>query len=228
MTIQNTKKPNRKARRETVRLLALCALLCVPLLFITPISDAGYRAACYFVPSLQNRLDSELSTASGNGDLATVKRSLRRGANIEALPHLGFSPLLNAILGNCPDGDCPDTALYLVQQGAGVNNAPLLPGQKSVLLYSVLTGQSPELIKEMLQHGAKVDWQDSDGVSVLMTAASSDNAPIVKLLLQHGANPNLRDNKGKTALDYARREKKTAVMRVLEDAMRTQKAKPRA
>jgi len=59
-----------------------------------------------------------------------------------------------------------------------------------------------------------------EGLTPLIYAAFANDLTTAKFLLRHGAKPNLRDKSGKTALDWARREKKMNVIRVLKTALR--------
>jgi serine/threonine-protein phosphatase 6 regulatory ankyrin repeat subunit B len=60
-----------------------------------------------------------------------------------------------------------------------------------------------ETAKILLDHGAKVNLQDANGVSALMEACSGGHPEVVKLLLEHGAKVNALDSKGNSALIYA-------------------------
>ncbi|MGI9548826.1 MAG: ankyrin repeat domain-containing protein, partial [Bdellovibrionales bacterium] len=103
--------------------------------------------------------------------------------------------------------------------------------KRTALMYAASSNKT-EIVKLLLQAGANVNGQDSDGRTALMYAASSDKltyiitnekrkhesiefyissdktenkTEIVKLLLQAGANVNARDNKYRTALTIAYR-----------------------
>lgn len=210
MTSNSVAKPNRKARRETLRLLSLCALLCVPLLFIAPVRDAGYRAACHIVPSLQQKVNWQMYAGASGGDLTSVKQALARGANIEGFTRHAPSPLSNAILNNHPG-----VALYLVQQGANVNEQTILNGVNTPFFDAVFHGTSPELVEAMIQHGANINWQDENGFSPLMVAVSQGDLPMVKLLIRSGANLNLRNKNNLTILEQAHYSQQTSIEKYL-------------
>jgi ankyrin repeat protein len=57
-----------------------------------------------------------------------------------------------------------------------------------------------DLVAELLRYGAKVDSRDSDGATVLHTAASVGSCAIVQLLLERGANKEARTLEGQTPL----------------------------
>ncbi len=71
-----------------------------------------------------------------------------------------------------------------------------------VLLASVMSNSYQE-VKDELQQGADVNYQDQDGVTVLIYAARTGNTAIAKLLLEKGATLNLQKKDGWTALMMA-------------------------
>ncbi len=75
-----------------------------------------------------------------------------------------------------------------------------LPG--GVYISSFLP-ENPMLIKALLDHGARVNVEDSDGPTPLLLAAGWGYTHTVALLLSHGAAGNRPDSKGLTPLVYA-------------------------
>ncbi|KAG4256764.1 hypothetical protein FPRO03_03774 [Fusarium proliferatum] len=63
--------------------------------------------------------------------------------------------------------------------------------------------------------GIDVNFQDRDGRTALMLAASGGTVGMVKLILASGAEPNMQDNSGRTALCYAKNIEKMKAL--LED-----------
>ena len=61
---------------------------------------------------------------------------------------------------------------------------------------------SGELIKLLIEHGADLNTQDKNRVSLMQTAVSFNYPHIMNLLLESGANPNLRDKEGNSPLSY--------------------------
>lgn len=51
--------------------------------------------------------------------------------------------------------------------------------------------------------GINVNYQSSDGTTLLHEAANRGNDKLVKILMEAGANPSKKDNYGDTALDVA-------------------------
>jgi ankyrin repeat protein len=79
-----------------------------------------------------------------------------------------------------------------------------------------------ETYRLLLDHKADVNAQDYSGTTALM---ETDDADVTALLLQHGAKVSLKDKLGKTALDWARDNRDQARIRLLEAALKKEKAK---
>ncbi|XP_032676834.1 ankyrin repeat domain-containing protein 50 isoform X2 [Odontomachus brunneus] len=58
----------------------------------------------------------------------------------------------------------------------------------------------PQVVEQLLKHGAMVDCADWDQRTALRAAAWGGHEDIVKTLLQHGADVNRTDDEGRTAL----------------------------
>lgn len=62
---------------------------------------------------------------------------------------------------------------------------------------------SPRTIADLIDQGADVNMQDSDGTTALIVAIKQGNYQVVEYLLEHGADPNLSNNRGLTPLKIA-------------------------
>lgn len=60
-----------------------------------------------------------------------------------------------------------------------------------------------KMLKQMLDHGAKIDQGQSLTQTALHLAAKIDSPPIIDLLVQHGVSVNASDPQGRTPLHYA-------------------------
>ncbi|CAI8053433.1 Ankyrin-2 [Geodia barretti] len=60
-----------------------------------------------------------------------------------------------------------------------------------------------EVVDQLLQHGATVDLQRSDGWSSLMAASDNGHVGVVDKLIQHGATVDLHDKDGVSSLMVA-------------------------
>ena len=63
--------------------------------------------------------------------------------------------------------------------------------------------ESSVTVKALLGSGAKVDLQDTDGMTALMLAVKKERVDHVKLLMAANADREIKDHDGLRALDYA-------------------------
>jgi ankyrin repeat protein len=76
------------------------------------------------------------------------------------------------------------------------------------------------IVKQLIEHDADIDHQNSEGESALISAAQTDNIEMVKYLLGQGANHTLINEDGQTALDLAlvQEEQSEAIIDMLQQA----------
>jgi ankyrin repeat protein len=60
-----------------------------------------------------------------------------------------------------------------------------------------------ELVKVLVEHGANVNAQTSDGKTIFHAAMSKEMELLVKYLIENGADMHVLDIEGKTPSDYA-------------------------
>ena len=74
----------------------------------------------------------------------------------------------------------------------------------------------------LLKHGAKADGLGNLGGDYiecpLIKAVRKGNKDMVLLLLKHGAKKGIKDEEGRTALYYAKQQKHTSIIQILEKA----------
>ena len=74
----------------------------------------------------------------------------------------------------------------------------------------------------LLKHGAKADGLGNLGGDYiecpLIKAVIKGNKDMVLLLLKHGAKKGIKDEEGRTALYYAKQQKNTSIIQILEKA----------
>ncbi len=143
-----------------------------------------------------------LSEAAYVGDADIMKLLLEHRADAKAL---GGAALYFAVASGCKE--CTDLLVSRVGKdelsGAAVANAPPLGDARPVAM--------------LVADGADPSAKDSDGHSLLMLAAASENVapPLIEELVRRGAEVNTKDPQGHTALDFARRRGTDAVAEAL-------------
>ena len=74
-----------------------------------------------------------------------------------------------------------------------------------------------EVLRTLLDAGAKVNVTSNDGVTALMLAADEGHVNNVQLLIKASADINARDKSGKTALQYAQEKEHRVIVRLLKE-----------
>lgn len=73
-------------------------------------------------------------------------------------------------------------------------------------LFNAVKQQNLEAIKKLVENGADVNAQDTDGHTALMIASSYENFEIVKFLVESNANVCAINKFNKTAFHYTNNE----------------------
>ncbi len=77
-----------------------------------------------------------------------------------------------------------------------------------------------EIVEYLVKKGADLSFISRDGQPVLVLAVGTGNEKICRILVENGANPTLCDSMGMSALNYAKLFKKTALIPLLEAAVK--------
>ena len=99
------------------------------------------------------------------------------------------------------EGDAHAVAAWL-DEGGGVDAACAERGQRTLLIAAACGGQEA-IVRMLLQRGASVNLQSSDGCTALMAAANEGHTTIVQVLLDAKADASLQTKSGNTALMIA-------------------------
>jgi hypothetical protein len=179
------------------------------------------------VDVMDQRKVTPLNAATFGNDTATVRLLLDASADINtADTFIGLTPLINAS-GNRN----LEAVKLLLAKGANVNavsktqDLPKIQtgtvefGGWTPLLMAVPFGPV-DLIKTLMDAGAKVNVQDYRGFSPLMLAATTDHASpeIVRLLLAHDADTKPKTRAGETVSDWANKFGDRAILGALGGA----------
>ncbi len=172
-------------------------------------------------PADRNGLTA-LLTATLLNESVSAKMILEAGGDPRANGGVLGTPLMAAAI----NGNAELTRLYL-ERKADINavsadsDGIVKNGQvqfgRVTALHMAAAGQSPEVVKLLLDRGATVDPRDIRGMTPLMFAVSTDHPvpEIIKLLRARGADPLAKSTIGETTLDWARKFNDPAVLRVL-------------
>lgn len=135
--------------------------------------------------------DAAWFDAVKRGNLATVKKMVQQGQNLEAKDN---DALGQTALGWAAFIGYEDMVDYLIAQGASLQATDR--GDVYNVLKSAVLGKNTRIVRKMhLLLKDSVDLNDqtleSDGETLLMVAASNNRIDTVEYLLSQGANPNL-------------------------------------
>jgi len=139
--------------------------------------------------------DALLLAARRPGGSAIVKLLLENGAEPNGRNVFGATPLMAAVAAE--DEASVD---LLIAAGADVDAAPnsdvpgfIFGGGRTPLMWAAYRKNAP-LVRNLLQHGAKLDGFTVVGSALTQAAWSSDHN-VARILLDAGADPNQRDPK---------------------------------
>jgi len=127
--------------------------------------------------------------------------------------------LPEGVFESAEEGDAQGVAAWL-DEGGGVD-ARCGEYDETLLIVAAAGGQEA-MVRMLLQRGASVNLQDSDGVTALMEAAGNGHTTIAQALLDAKADASLRGIDGNTALMAAEQEKHTATAQLLRQHAKQQ------
>jgi ankyrin repeat protein len=170
-----------------------------------------------------NQQSTPLLAASAANDLLSIKLLLEHGADANDADVFGMTPLMLAagngnlkaiemLLGRGANVN----AVTKPEINQGVKNGPIALGNLTALHVATPAG-GPEIVKALLDAGAKVDATEIRQMTPLMTAIAGDHADprVVKLLLERGADRNRKDRDGTSAVDWARKYNSPTILHEL-------------
>lgn len=166
-----------------------------------------------------------LIAAANVNDSTTAKLLIDQGADINARANIGqpATPLMAA----AHNGNAELVRLLLARSASvnvpsmpssnRVNNGIVQFGSVTALHQGVASG-SAEVVKLVLEAGAKADAQDMRGMTPLMFSLATDrpNIEIIRMLLQKDSDVATRSKVGESALDWARKFQHPGVMAELK------------
>ncbi len=162
----------------------------------------------------QDQLDRLLLKASAQGDIDLAEQMLACGANAKTQNSMGCSPLMLAVSAEGLDCQDPHDIPSLIDplrwnKGRYIFKMLLEEGAMSAsvdekgqtIVHKVIAQGFDDLISILKEYNAKINIQDTEGLSPLMLAAKNGYAQGVKALVEAGADKSLKNLEGKTAYD---------------------------
>jgi len=144
-------------------------------------------------------------------DYMSAKKHIKDGGNLNARTESGESVLAYALKSRVDQ----DLLELLVEHGADIFYSD--DEGVSILDFAV-TYNNMYMIKLLLEKGKDVnDVTRKSGFTPLMAAVCYGRYEIFAVLLDAGADINAVERKGMTALDFARKMRKTSMIKRLED-----------
>lgn len=146
-----------------------------------------------------------------NGEVAEVQKSLDAGEKVDVIDSLGQTALIAAVSHNSLE-----TVKLLLERQANPNLAD--GAGWTPLIYAAYFGGSPELLTELLNHGADINGRNDRGATALFLASATGHEEQVKFLLGHGADKSIQSAAGYTALRIAQLRGQGKVVALLDPA----------
>ncbi len=143
---------------------------------------------------------SALHHAAEHNNVGLIKKLLKRKADISLRDKKNNTPFTSAVFYNKTDA-----IEFLLKKGADANEkgqygqpAIVLAVQSAESMQYDISEKNKKTVDILLQNGANINAQDSDGNTCLIHAAQDGNYAMVQYLLKKGANPGIQNNNGYT------------------------------
>ncbi len=162
-----------------------------------------------FNPNQKGQYDFHLlHRAVHLGHCEIVQLLINNGADIDIFDEDRFTPLHSIIDGN--ENNWFECIELLIQNGANINTYRVwrdfddTKSKESILITAIRESVYIEVIKLLLEHGADVNFIDSDGDKAINYAYDSHLYDIIELLKKYGAEYDGKTTKEEQIMiDYA-------------------------
>jgi len=146
----------------------------------------------------RRKVDPKLIVERDQRRLAVAKVLLGAKAQLDLHDGYGATALAEAIYSGYDE-----LALLLIDSGAAVNTKTgvYIDGADAITPLHRATSR-PQLVKALLEHGAKANAADSTGETVLHWAVRDGQPESVRLLIAAGADVNAKNKEGRTPLGW--------------------------
>ena len=165
--------------------------------------------AATLIASLHAAPSSPVADAAAAKDVATVRKLLKEGVDVNAAQGDGMTALHWAAL----NGDA-ELASMLLYAGANLGAKTRIGGYTPLHLAAQVGNAS--VIAPLIAAGAPVAAATTTGATALMQASHAGSADAVRMLLENGADPNVKElANGQTALMFAAAADRVDVVKLL-------------
>ncbi len=137
-------------------------------------------------------VNNALIEASAKGKIKTIKRLLRKGADINWHNESGMSPLLSAVLN-----EKFRAAYYLKGRGAKFS-----PVEAGTILLMVAKSGDKKLLRILISQHSDMNYRYENNRTILWEMIKQKRYNLIKYLIKAGLNPNLKDSSGQTVVDW--------------------------
>jgi len=152
------------------------------------------------------------------GDVEKAQDLAEKGADLSLRCKEGKSILHYA----CRNSENIHLVKFLIEQQDCKTNKRDSQGREP--LYEAVMSNSPEIVKFLLEKGARMSAK-IDGKTYLHIAAQMNKIQSFKVLLSFGANSEAKDEKGLTVSQYCKTKKKINFLKVMEAIRRLKEKK---
>jgi hypothetical protein len=168
-------------------------------------APAGRTALVLAIEGVAQR-DPDGSYIVPHEDLPLVQTLLEHGADVNARHKGPLGPLLDFAISV----DEPATVHLLLAHGADTRIRPESDDEVYAPVVDAAWSrhEHPEIVADVLAHGADINQRDEDGNTALFTPAGVGFVKIVRALVAHCIDVSIRNKRGETALDEALRQYK--------------------
>ncbi len=165
--------------------------------------------AATLVASLHAAPTASVADAAMAKDVATVKKLLKEGGDVNAAQGDGMTALHWAAL----HGDA-ELASMLLYAGANVGAKTRIGGYTPLHLAAQIGNAA--VIAPLIAAGASVSAATTTGATALMQASHAGSTDSVRMLIENGADPNVKElANGQTAIVFAAATDRVEVVKLL-------------
>ncbi|XP_067623254.1 uncharacterized protein [Eurosta solidaginis] len=164
-------------------------------------------------------LQKDINIAASKGDIRTVQRLLKDGADANDKDIHGRTPLHYAV----SNGHI-DIVNILLTNGANVGQ---VTNKGNTPLHTASSKYYKEIVEILLQNISRDKLNDfvnakttSSGTTSLHVAAKGGSLEVVKSLLKYGAIYNIENNEGKIPIDLSKDQTVTNLLKLIEEVFR--------